>query len=146
MIGPPLNPLQDKRRRQLFKLLKAEGIEPDETWVPADFCRHWERYMSMTKAERDRLFTKAAHMKNKRVSAVASSPEPPLSDDQQLSEPPLVHRRGRGPGKVKAREPFTLLVPPDLMDGYRLLADKQQRPVAEVIRLAMRAYLELSKS
>ena len=146
MIESPMDPLQAKRLRQLLKLLKAEGIEPDETWKPQDYLKHWDRYSSMTKAERDRLFTKAAHMKNKRVSAVASSPEPPLSDDQQLSEPPLVHRRGRGPGKVKAREPFTLLVPPDLMDGYRLLADQQQRPVAEVIRLAMRAYLELSKS
>ena len=74
MIDLSLSPLQEKRRRQLFKLLKAEGIEPDETWMPDDYLRHWDRYQLMTKVERDRLFTKAAQMKNKRVPAPVAEP------------------------------------------------------------------------
>ena len=133
MIDLSLSPLQEKRRRQLFKLLKAEGIEPDETWMPDDYLRHWDRYQLMTKVERDRLFTKAAQMKNKRVPAPVAEPLVP-------NDPPL--RRGRGPGKVKAKESFAFLVPSDLIEEYRQLADRQQRPVSELIRLAMRFYLE----
>ena len=133
MIDLSLSPLQEKRRRQLFKLLKAEGIEPDETWMPDDDLRHWDRYQLMTKVERDRLFTKAAQMKNKRVPAPVAEPLVP-------NDPPL--RRGRGPGKVKAKEAFTFLISSDLIEEYRQLADRRQRPVAELIRLAMRSYLE----
>ena len=133
MIDLSLSPLQEKRRRQLFKLLKAEGIEPDETWMPDDYLRHWDRYQLMTKVERDRLFTKAAQMKNKRVPAPVAEPLVP-------NDPPL--RRGRGPGKVKAKEAITFLISSDLIDEYRPFADRRQRPVAELIRLAMRSYLE----
>lgn len=128
-------PLSDKQLRQLHKLLRAEGLQFDSSWSPDRIHAEWMRYQSMTKAGRDRLFAKAAQMKNKRVPAPAPVAEPLVPND-----PPL--RRGRGPGKVKAKEPFAFLVPSDLIEEYRQLADRQQRPVSELIRLAMRSYLE----
>lgn len=48
----------------------------------------------------------------------------------------------RGKAKVPAGELYSVRLPPDLLAQYRELASREQRPVAQVIRLAMLAYLD----
>lgn len=71
------------------------------------------------------------------IKAPASDPIPVAQNAQEAE----IKRRGRGPGRVPAGESFTLVLPPDLLARYRDLAMSQQRSVAQVIRLAMLAYL-----
>lgn len=48
----------------------------------------------------------------------------------------------RGKAKVPAGELYSVRLPPDLLARYRDLAFREQRSVAQVIRLAMLAYLD----
>ena len=143
--------IDEKRQRSLRRLMRGEGkslseidalfaSDPDSIWI------EWDRYQSMTKAQRDRLFANADRLKRKPsvpsadVSAggdrVVSKPMKSVQEGERRG-------RGRGPGKVPAGESFTLVLPPDLLAQYRDLASREQRPVAQLVRLAMLAYLSL---
>lgn len=139
--------IDEKRQRSLRRLMRGEGksfaeidalfaSDPDSIWA------EWDRYQSMTKAQRNRLFANADCLKRNRSDAGAGVP---AGADRVVPKPIKSvqegERRGRGPGKVPAGESFTLVLPPDLLAQYRDLAFREQRSVAQVIRLAMLAYL-----
>ena len=114
-------------------MLRADGASPDAiNNILGDYQRAFEAYdhfyNHMTKADRDRLFTAVS-----KKSPLLAKPAPVV--------PAETAKRGRGVGKVPASESFTLVIPPDLLARYRDLAQSEQRSVAQLIRLAMQAYL-----
>lgn len=130
----PTDALIQKRVRTLRRLLAGEGkpyaeIDHLLTHGPRErLSQEWDRFHSMTKSDRDRLF--AAADARKRVKHQDKVPQEARQS-----------RRGRGPGKVPAGDSFTLVLPHDLLAQYRELAVREERPVAQLVRLAMRAYL-----
>lgn len=125
--------LTEKRARALRRLLRADGAPPDAiNHILGDYHRAFEAYNhfynDMTKADRDRLFS-------------AASKKSPLVDKPVPVSAAETVKRGRGAGKVPAGESFTLVISPDLLARYRELAKSEQRSVAQLIRLAMQAYL-----
>lgn len=141
--------IDEKRQRSLRRLMRGEGksfaeidalfaSDPDSIWA------EWDRYQSMTKAQRNRLFANADRLKRNPLGAGAGLspgvdrvlPKPIEPAKDQDGE-----RRGRGRGKVPAGESFTLVLPAGLLAQCRELAYSEQRSVAQVIRLAILAYL-----
>lgn len=127
--------LADKQGRVLRRLMRGEGKSLDEIdqffqGEPDTIIAAWDRYQSMTRAERDRLFAAADRLRRQK-----SKPEPESSVSGRGGP-------GRGKGKVPAGASFTLVLPPDLLDQYRQRAFREQRSVAQLIRLAMLAYLD----
>lgn len=128
--------LADKQSRVMRRLMRGEGKSLDE--IDQFFQQNdsdtiiaaWNRYQSMTRAERDRLFAAADRLRRQK-----SKPESPVPGPGGLVP-------GRGKGKVPAGVSFTLVLPPDLLDQYRQRAFHEQRSVAQLIRLAMLAYFE----
>lgn len=51
-------------------------------------------------------------------------------------------RRGRGPGKKPAKQVTTVQLDPDMLEGLQQVAEREERTVSAVIRLAIRDYLE----
>lgn len=135
--------LTQKDLQQLRRLLLGDGRSSDDikrlfAGPPRLVVEAYEHYyQGLTAADRNRLFAAADRLKAKvRSSPAPSVPAGPVE--------PLVPR-GRGPGKLPAGESFTLVIPPDLLAQYRDLASREQRPVAQLVRLAMRAYLTPSR-
>lgn len=127
--------LTEKRLRALRRLMKSDGVAVDEinrvlAHRDTAFSAYKRYYVNLTKADRDRLFATAA-----------KSPTVPKFTPSAPKETAKAAKPGRGPGKVPAGESFTLVVPADLLAQYRDLAKSEQRPVAQLIRLAMRHYL-----
>ena len=147
-------PLSDKQLRQLHKLLRAEGLQFDSSWSPDRIHAEWMRYQSMTKAGRDRLYAQFSLMQKTKQKLdsdryvanqltenidISSSNQADISSNSV--DLPASTRRQRGSGKNQAMEPYTLLVQPRVLSDYRNLADRLQRPMSELIRLAMIDYL-----
>lgn len=125
--------LTEKRLRALRRLMKADGVAVDEInrvlSSPETAIQAYSRYyVEATKLDRDRLFSAAS-----KKSPLLAKSVPVVSAETA--------KRGRGAGKVLAGESFTLVVPPDLLAKYRDLASSEQRSVAQLVRLAMQAYL-----
>lgn len=140
----PADTLIEKRVRSLRRLLAAEGrslAEIDELLAgpPARVVAEWDRFQSMPRAERDRLFARFASLKNERRRARKIDPSAVPAQPQQVDRP------GRGPGAVPAGVPFSLVIPPDLLDRLRQRAYVDQRSVAAVLRLAAESYLSPSR-
>lgn len=148
----PSDALIEKRIRSLRRLLAAEGrslAEIDDLLAgpPARVVAEWDRFQSMPRAERDRLYARFAALRNEQRrsrkyerSAVLPIPISESSSEsvRPASEPV---RPGRGPGRAPAGVPFSLVIPPDLLDRLRQRAYSDQRSVAGILRLAAEAYL-----
>lgn len=142
--------LSDKNLHQLRRLLLGDGHTSDYidqllSGPPKPVEEAYVHYYQvLTTAERNRLFAAADRLKRK-PSAAGAGAGVSAGGDRVVSKPlkPVQEgeRRGRGPGKVPAGESFTLVLPPDLLAQYRDLAFREQRSVAQLIRLAMLAYL-----
>lgn len=137
--------LTQKDLQQLRRLLLGDGRSPGDVdrlfkGPPLLVVEAYEHYyQGLTAADRNRLFANADRLKRNRAGAGAGVP---AGADRVVPKPDQAgERRGRGPGKVPAGESFTLVLPPDLLAQYRDLAFREQRSVAQVIRLAMLSYL-----
>lgn len=131
--------LDDKKQRSLRRLMRGEGksVEDINQLFEGDpdlVHEAWYRYQAMTRAQRDRLFANADLLKRKAASAKVAVPVPGIPDQTGK-------QRGRGLGRVPAGESFTFVVPSGLLSEYRELAKSEQRPVAQLVRLAMLHYL-----
>lgn len=51
-------------------------------------------------------------------------------------------RKGRGPGKKPKKVVTTVQFDPDVLEGLQRVAEREERTVSAVIRLAVREYLE----
>lgn len=72
-------------------------------------------------------------------SPVASSkPVVASSDPVELS---VLPRRSRGKGKVPAGELYSVRLPPDLLVALRNRAGREERPVSQIVRMALKSYL-----
>jgi hypothetical protein len=140
--------LSDKNIHQLRRLLLGDGHTSDYidqflSGPPGPIEEAYARYYrDLTTAQRNRLFAAADRLKRKPSAAGAGVS---AGVDRVVSKPVKSvqgERRGRGPGKVPAGESFTLVLPLDLLAQYRDLAFREQRSVAQLIRLAMLAYLD----
>lgn len=60
------------------------------------------------------------------------------SDPVELS---VLPRRSRGKGKVPAGELYSVRLPPDLLVALRNRAGREERPVSQIVRMALKSYL-----
>lgn len=142
--------LSQKDLQQLRRLLLGDGRSPADIdrlfkgppQLVVESYQHY--YQGLTAADRNRLFANADRLKRNPlgsgaglspgVGRVLPKPIEPAKDQDG-------ERRGRGRGKVPAGESFTLVLPAGLLAQCRELAYSEQRSVAQVIRLAILAYL-----
>jgi hypothetical protein len=68
-------------------------------------------------------------------------PKPPEKSRQNESE----KRKGRGPGKKPAKVTTSVQLDPDMVEALQVVAEREERTVSAVIRLAIRDYLERVK-
>lgn len=59
----------------------------------------------------------------------------------EVSPPKVQKKQARGLGKVPAGELYSVRLAPSLMVALRSRAASEARPVSEVVRLALQAYL-----
>lgn len=59
----------------------------------------------------------------------------------EVSPPEVQKKQARGAGKVPAGELYSVRLAPSLMVALRSRAASEARPVSEVVRLALQAYL-----
>ncbi|MEW6647418.1 MAG: ribbon-helix-helix domain-containing protein [Pseudomonadota bacterium] len=81
----------------------------------------WENYQRMKLA-------KAEALNRSRLPAAESSGH--------------VKRKGRGLGKKPKKVVTTVQLDPDILEGLQRVAEREERTVSAVIRLAVREYLE----
>lgn len=81
---------------------------------------------------------------SKALGASIVAPVPSPSPDS-LSQP-VLERRGRGPGRKPAGELYSVRLPADLLEDYRLLSLAEDCPVSTLIRRALKEYMADQKA
>jgi hypothetical protein len=71
-------------------------------------------------------------------------PPPPKAPKKPRQRAPE-KRKGRGPGKKPAKVTTSVQLDPDMVEALQVVAEREERTVSAVIRLAIRDYLERVK-
>lgn len=70
-----------------------------------------------------------------------SETQPPKAPEKPRQRAPE-KRKGRGPGKKPAKVTTSVQLDPDMVKALQVVAEREERTVSAVIRLAIRDYLE----
>lgn len=110
--------------RELKAAMVAAGMSPDAIAEKTHPQVAWANYQILQQMKREQ----------QESAAIAA-----VSDAKAM---PDVKRKGRGPGKKPKKVVTTVQFDPDVLEGLQRVAEREERTVSAVIRLAVREYLE----
>ena len=84
-------------------------------------------------------------MSNRRKQRHLATPSPAPKPSPRVSTPPSqkpIDQEIASSKKEQKTEHFSVLLPSDMLSRLRVLAEREERPVSSLIRLALKAYLD----
>lgn len=122
--------------RELKAAMVAAGMSPDAVAEKTHPEVAWANYQILQRMKREQQESAA-------IAAVSDAELGPVAKvEPDAKAMPDVKRKGRGPGKRPKKVVTTVQLDPDILEGLQRVAEREERTVSAVIRLAVREYLE----